>query len=577
MTPLDWLIVIAANGAIAAYGLYLSRGTTKAYEWFLASRGLPWWIVGLSMFATAVDSGDYVAVVGGAYTFGLSNLTTWWLGLPIGWFLVAYVIFVPLYRSGMYTNAEYLEHRFGPAVRLLSAIIQIQYRTNVLGNIAFSLYLTFSILTGWGDATWWLVVVVAAAAAAYTAAGGLKSVAMTDAAQSVVMFAASFVLWWVLWSNIGGWAGLEARFARADPVLAASMLHVGGSAEPGVPPALVLFGWIVSLTAYCVVNHSQAMRLLAARTEWDMKLAAFVAAAITAAVMWFNVTLGVLGRALLPDLVLVDQIYPRLVSEYLAPGLVGLVVAGVLAGGISSYDSIGSALAAVFTRDIYARFIYKRGDDAHYLAVSRWATAGVIAASFAYIPFLQHGMVVFYLRVTSVAVIPLFTVYLMGTLTRVHRSSGAVGLAAGILYGLSSFVGEFAAWPLPFWWTNTWWAYLWSIAVTATAMLTVTLVRGWENEEDIPGLVFSSRRRELDRGPLVAGEPAHGVPIQGMTAAPSADPEAEPGWLARTQIELLQAREQDGASPKTSRYALPAVLAVLYLAVMAFLNLYVLW
>ena len=119
MTSLDWLILIGLNGAIVAYGLRISRGTTKAFDWFLAARGLPWWIVGLSMFATAVDSGDYVAIVGGAYTFGLSNLTMWWLGLPIGWFVVAYGVFLPLYRSGMFTNAEYLEYRFGPEVRLL--------------------------------------------------------------------------------------------------------------------------------------------------------------------------------------------------------------------------------------------------------------------------------------------------------------------------------------------------------------------------------------------------------------------------------------------------------------------------
>jgi SSS family transporter len=567
MTLLDWLIVIAANGAIVAYGLYLSRGTSTAYEWFLAARGLPWWIVGLSLFATAVDSGDYVAVVGGASTFGLSNLTTWWLGLPIGWFLVAYVVFVPVYRSGMYTNAEYLEHRFGPVVRLLSALIQIQYRTNVLGNIAFSLYLMFSVLTGWGAAAWWLVVAVAAAAAAYTAAGGLRSVAITDALQSVVMFAASFTLWWVLWTNIGGWDGLEARFEQIDPQLVATMLHVGGSAEPGVPSVLVLFGWIVSLTAYCVVNHSQAMRLLAARSEWDMKLAAFVAAAVTAAVMWFNITLGILGRALMPELPVVDEIYPRLIQGYLGPGLVGLVVAGVLAGGISTYDSIGSALAAVFTRDIYARFLRTGAGDAHYLAVSRWTTAAVIAVSFAYIPFLREGMVVFYLRVTSVAVIPLFTVYLMGVTTRVHRSSGAVGLCAGIAYGLSSFAGDFGGWPLPLWWTNTWWAYLWSIAITATAMIVVSLLRGWETDEHIRRLIFSRAAR-----------------AQGDLRTPAgAALSSEGNWLTRTRAELVdsqwRASQLRANEPPQHRHWLqrPALWAMLYLAAMAFLNLYLLW
>ena len=495
MTPLDWLIVIVANGAIVGYGLYLARGTTTSYDWFLAAKGLPWWIVGLSMFATAVDSGDYVAVVGGAYTFGLSNLTTWWLGIPIGWFVVSYFVFLPLYRGGMFTNAEYLEYRFGPSVRLLSALIQVQYRTNVLGNIAFSLYLTFSILTGWGTETWWFVVGIALASAAYTAAGGLKSVAVTDALQSIGMFLAALILWVVLWNFVGGWSGLETRLAEIDPALVGSMMHVGGRSEPGVPAVLVIFGWIVVHTAYSVVNHSQAMRLLAARSEWDMKMAAFVASVVLVVVMWCNITLGILGRAVFPDLAMVDQVYPRLVQDFLGSGLIGIVVAGVLAGGISTYDSIGSSIAAVFTRDIYARFFVKTRDDAHYLTVSRVATFGVIALSFGYVPFLDDGMVALYLRLTSVAVMPLFTVYMMGTLTRVHQRSGAVGLLTGIAYGASSFLGDRWGLDLPTWWTNTWWAYLWSIVFTSSAMVIATLFWGWAKKEDLRHLVYTSREK----------------------------------------------------------------------------------
>jgi hypothetical protein len=59
---------------------------------------------------------------------------------------------------------------------------------------------------------------------------------------------------------------------------------------------------------------------------------------------------------------------------------------------------------------------------------------------------------------------------------------------------------------------------------------------------------------------------------------PGAGLQTESGWLARTHSELLDARGA-GAEPRARApwYALPAVLAVLYLAVMAFLNLYVLW
>ena len=491
----EWGFVILVNVGIIAFGMWKSRETHDSVDWFLAARGLPWWMVGLSMFATAVDSGDYVAVAGGAYQQGLPYISAWWLGITTGWLLVAWVVLVPMYQSGMFTNSEYLEYRFGPTARVIAVIVQFQSRTNVLANVAFSLYLTFDVLTGWGPQTWWLVVGIALTAAAYTASGGLKSVAITDTLQSIVMLAAAAVLWWSVWDAVDGWDGLESRlnehvaqgFLRTDTAYA--MTHVGGSADGTVPPLLVVFGFIVVLTSYCVINQSQAMRMLAARSTWDLRMAAVVAALATAVVMWFNVTLGILGRAVIPDLDTGDKIFPVLVRQFLLPlqgGLSGIVVAGLLAGGISTYDSVGSALASVFTRDVYARFFVKRADDRHYLLVSRIVTFVVIAVSFIYIPFLDGGMVKLYLDLVGVAVVPLLTVYLMGVLTRVSRSSGTVGLLVGIATGLTRFA------ELPDWWTNTWWGYPWSILVTVAAMLVTTAIQGWADLDDVGSLLIGS-------------------------------------------------------------------------------------
>ena len=127
-------------------------------------------------------------------------------------------------------------------------------------------------------------------------------------------------------------------------------------------------------------------------------------------------------------------------------GLLGIILAGLLAGGLSTYDSIGSALAAVFTRDLYARFLVTDADDQHYLKTSRITTVVVIALSFAYVPFLGGGMVAFYLKITGVAVVPLMIVYLMGVLTPVARGSATAGLIVGIVCGLSRF-NRSLAWP----------------------------------------------------------------------------------------------------------------------------------
>ena len=124
-----------------------------------------------------------------------------------GWALAAFVIFPTIYRAGMYTNAEYLEARFSPAVRVICALIQVQYRTLVLAIIATTLYLTLSIVCGWGVAAWWAVAAIAALAAVYTALGGLRSVAVTDALQFAVMTIAGLIIWVLVWNQVGGWNG----------------------------------------------------------------------------------------------------------------------------------------------------------------------------------------------------------------------------------------------------------------------------------------------------------------------------------------------------------------------------------
>lgn len=552
LTAFGWALVIGINGAIILFGLWKARDTHESVDWFLAARGLPWWMVGLSMFATAVDSGDYVAVAGGAYDHGMPYISTWWVGMTIGWMVMTWLVLVPMYRSGMFTNCEYLEYRFGPTSRVIAVFIQLQTRTNVLGNVAFSLYLTFDMLTGWGPQTWWLVVGIAAAAAAYTSLGGLKSVAVTDSLQSIVMLVAAIVLWWTVWSHVGGWSGIEARLndhvatGRMTAVDARVMTHVGGTTEPGTPPWVVVIGFILVMTSYCVINQSQAMRMLASRSKWDLRMAAVAAAAVTAFVLWFNVTLGIMGRALVPDLETGDRIFPMLIEQFLIPMgglLTAIVVAGLLAGGISTYDSIGSALASVFTRDVYARFMVRQADDRHYVQVSRMVTFVVIALSFVYIPFLQGGMVALYLRLVGVAVIPLLTVYLLGVLTRVSRSSGAVGLVVGIALGLTRFADPITValldTRLPVWWTGTFWGYLWSCGLTSAAMIIASLLHGWASREDVGTMMFwrpaiDQHQQQTDRAPNWLDSSRSLVPE--LTEYPFEVPPDGLKWFQRTGL-----------------------------------------
>ena len=192
MTALDWAVVAVLNGGIVAYSLIAFRNKGESFDWYLAAKSMPWWVIGLSAFGTAIDSGDYVGIVGGAYNIGLSQLAQWWLGIGIGWTVLSFFVIVPMYRSGVFTNAEWLEFRFGPTARVLAVLINVQSRTNVLGNIFFSMFLVLNIVAGIEETTCWFIVVgVAITSVLYIVRGGLRAGVLTDALQSITMIVAS--------------------------------------------------------------------------------------------------------------------------------------------------------------------------------------------------------------------------------------------------------------------------------------------------------------------------------------------------------------------------------------------------
>ncbi len=568
MSLLDWIIVFLINGGIVVYGLLAVREKQGSFDWYLAAKSMPWWAIGMSAFGTAVDSGDYVAIAGGSYQFGLSQLSQWWLGISIGWFLLAFYVILPMYRSGVFTNAEWLEFRFGPSVRIMAVLINLQSRTNVLANIFFSMYLVLNILAGFTPTGSWLVVgAVAASATLYIVRGGLQAGIFTDAIQSVAMIIGSFVLWIVIWVKGDGWSGLTARLAAVDAQLPDTLLHVGGYAPPGVPTIVVVLSFIVVLITYAVINQYETIRFLGARSEWDFKMAAVVASVATAICLWFNVGIGPMARADFPDLAAIDQAYPLMVKAYLPHGLIGLVVAGLIAGGYSTFDSIGIGISSLFVRDIYARFIVKNATDAHYTRVGRITVPFIMALGFAYVPFIQQGMLAFYLRLAGAIAVPLMTVILMGVFTRVHRSTGLIGLLVGLAYGFSAILSETFGWDLPVWFTNTWWTYLWNIVFPAASMWIasafISLRSGPVPEEDLEGLIYARENNIPALRPLMAHR------LKAL----------EGTWLQKTLQEapIRPAYPFDLPPGGLPWYRRPGLLAVGYLAIASGLLFGVLW
>lgn len=491
MSWLDWIIVFVLNGSVIGFGFYLARSTKSSSDWFLGGRSLPWWGLGLSIFATSIDNADAVSLTGYAYNHGMHIITAFTLASVCGAVLASFLVVPVLYRGGFFTNAEYLETRYGKSIRTISALIQIQYRTSMLGLMIWSIYLMLQgILEFSPFQCWALIVMLVILTAAYTTWGGLTSVVWTDALQSLIMMAAGITIFCAVWMASGGWTTTVEKLSQSTDVKGQPLinwLHISQFQDSqSTSPYLIVIGWTIVGLGYYTVNHTQTMRLMGARSLWDMKMATLFGCLLIMPIMIGTTLMGVMGRVIVPEFTQhsqADQLFPYFANQFLAPGFKGLVVAGILSAAISTFDSIGSALSALFTRDIYARWICTNQTEKHYLKVTRWATIGILLMGFLYIPFIVRydNMIQAFRTLIPIFVTPLFTIYLLGVLTRVPHQSGLVGLIAGSLFGLLGFIDRELVdleWLSPLL-TEKWYAFPCSMIVTTVAMFAATLKWGW--------------------------------------------------------------------------------------------------
>src|SRR5437764_4285462 len=186
MRPFDWLIVVAYIGWIVIDGLRRSKGTNRVDGYFLASRSLPWWAVGLSVMATQMSAVTMVSTTGQGYISGL-RFVQFYFGLPLAMILLSVTV-VPFFtRAKVYTAYEYLERRFDVRVRSLASFLVLMGRAFSLGVTLAAPAVVLSAILGWRLPV--TVLVICVPMILYTSIGGVQAVAWTDVKQMFIIVA----------------------------------------------------------------------------------------------------------------------------------------------------------------------------------------------------------------------------------------------------------------------------------------------------------------------------------------------------------------------------------------------------
>lgn len=286
--PIDIAIFVAFIVAVVALGIVTSRHEKDSESYFLAGRGLSWWLIGFSLIAANISTEQFVGMSGSAADrIGLAIASYEWLA-AITLVVVAFFFLPCFLRAGLYTIPEFLERRFNRATRSLMALFMVLIYVFLVAAVTYSGALTLQTAFA-GKRLLGLIPVnlvsgswlIGLMAAAYVASGGLKACAWADLIQgSALIIGGGAVLYFAL-DRLG--ATPVALLASSAPIpetltdaasgsakfvaLNAHKLHmVMPRSDPMLPWTTLLLGLWIPNFYYWGLNQYIMQRTLGAKS-----------------------------------------------------------------------------------------------------------------------------------------------------------------------------------------------------------------------------------------------------------------------------------------------------------------------
>jgi SSS family solute:Na+ symporter len=210
---LDIAVFIAFVAAVITTGLLKSRREQTGEDYFLAGRGLKWWLIGFSLIAANISSEQFVGMSGNAASHvGLAIASYEWMA-AITLVVVAFGFLPYFLRAGIYTMPEFLEYRYNAAARTIMAVATLFIYMLLLASVTYSGALTISTIAakmgdqGYTVPIWTASLVIGLIAMIYVTAGGLKACAWADLIQGSALIVGGGVIMYFAFRALGNAQG----------------------------------------------------------------------------------------------------------------------------------------------------------------------------------------------------------------------------------------------------------------------------------------------------------------------------------------------------------------------------------
>jgi len=209
MGLIDILVFVAFILAVLTVGLFMSRSAHKgknAQDYFLAGRGLTWWLIGFSLIAANISTEQFVGMSGSAASHvGLAIASYEWMA-AITLVVVAFGFLPYFLRAGIYTMPEFLEFRYGATARFIMAAATVLIYLLLLGAVTYSGALTVQTLGKRFDMAielWQPSMFIVLIAMTYVVCGGLKASVWADLLQGSALILGGAIIMWYAFDKLG--------------------------------------------------------------------------------------------------------------------------------------------------------------------------------------------------------------------------------------------------------------------------------------------------------------------------------------------------------------------------------------
>jgi len=428
---LDLIIVLIYMAVIVWWGLKNGK-SQDSQSYFLAGRSMPWWVVGLSLFAASISSTTLIGQSGDAYHTGLAVFNYNLTGIIVMVFFAVFLL--PLYiKSGIFTIPEFLEKRFDRRSRYYFSGICII--GNIFLDAAGALYaaaLIIKLILPDADLQS-IIIIFAIIAASYTIPGGLSSAINAELIQAVILILGSVMLTFFCFQQGGDYF---FQLFSNDDMLTKLIRPLTDTATPWLGlivgmPILGIYFW--------ANNQTLVQRVLSSKTIDEGRKGVLFTGFLTMLTLFIIAMPGVIARHLFPGLEKPDMVYPNMVLQLIPTGLLGIMLAALLSALTSTISAILNSTSTLFTMDFYAQF-NKKADSKRLVFIGKITSCVIIVIAALWAPQIGKfgSLLKYYQEMLSYIAPPIVAAFLLGVFNKRINGNGAF---AGLLGGLVMAIG----------------------------------------------------------------------------------------------------------------------------------------